>query len=110
MIQAMAIGICRKHIEKNEKIHSKWAAALPSLEKLLCGGTAMLALDHILTGELTLSFPFLTALAKEGGETLVLKEIMTSGLLMCTLVTAIWAVYVLASLHQSADPVKETKQ
>ena len=66
---------------------------LPTLEKMLWGGSLMLIVDHIINGELTWRFPFFTALGKVGGGEVMLKEMLTVGVPMSVVVTAIWAVY-----------------
>ena len=65
---------------------------LPSLEKMLWGGTLMLIVDHIINGELMLSFPFFSALALEGGAMTMLREMLTVGLPMSIVLTAVWAL------------------
>ncbi len=95
MIQAAATTACRKHIE-NKGGNSIWAKQLPTLEKFLWGGTAMLVVDHIINGEVTWRYPFFTALGQAGGAEVMLREMLTVGLPMSVVATLIWAVYVLA--------------
>lgn len=66
---------------------------LPALEKMLWGGTLMLIVDHVINGELTWRFPFFTALAKEGGGAVMLREVLTVGVPMCLVLTLAWAVW-----------------
>lgn len=68
---------------------------LPSLEKMLWGGSVMLIVDHIINGELTWRFPFFTALDIAGGGAVMLKEMLTVGVPMSLVLTAVWAVWVL---------------
>ena len=69
---------------------------LPDLEKMLWGGTLMLIVDHIINGELTWAFPFFTALAKDGGGwSVMLHEMLTVGVPMSLVLTAIWAIWAL---------------
>ena len=56
--------INKKSIEKSE---SALKRHVPALEKMLWGGSLMLMVDHAINGELSLSFPFFTALSTEGG-------------------------------------------
>lgn len=59
---------------------------------MLWGGSAMLIVDHIISGELMPVFPFFSALLTEGGTFTMLREMLTVGVPMSLLVTAIWAV------------------
>ena len=66
------------------------------LNKMLWGGSALLAFEHIWHGEVIPTFPFLTAV--QNGETAdMLAEMGTAGVGMAVLVTAIWGVMVGAS-------------
>ena len=87
MAQAVATTLYRKS-------HSSNTENLASLEKMLWGGTIMLIVDHIANGEITLTFPFFTALAQEGGSLVMLKEMLTVGIPMSITITVIWALYV----------------
>lgn len=68
---------------------------LPALEKMLWGGTVMLIVDHVINGELTWRFPFFTALEQAGGFSVMLREMLTVGLPMSLVITAVWAVWAL---------------
>ena len=95
MAQAVATTIYRK-TNKNS------TPKLDSLEKMLWGGTLMLIVDHIAAGELSLAFPFFTALAKEGGLMTMLKEMLTVGVPMSITITVIWALYVAIKSRRTA--------
>ena len=74
-------------IEEVEKI--KFSTKLGWLNKLLWGGSALLAFEHIWHGEIVPFFPFLTAV--ENGETFsMLQEMGSVGVIMAVFVTAIW--------------------
>ena len=66
---------------------------VPALEKMLWGGSVMLIVDHIINGEVTWMYPFFTALETEGGWQTMLSEMLTVGVPMSVIVTAVWAVY-----------------
>ena len=84
----------RKSNEKNNRSdHSAFARHLPALEKMLWGGSVMLVVDHIINGELTWRFPFFTALENAGGGAVMLREMLTVGVPMSIVITAVWAVY-----------------
>lgn len=66
------------------------------LNKLLWGGSALLAFEHVWHGEVVPFAPFLTAV--ENGEvTEMLAEMGTNGVLMAVIVTAVWGGMVFAS-------------
>lgn len=74
----------------------KFSKKLGWLNKMLWGGSILLAFEHIWHGELVLHAPFLTAV--ETGETAgMLQEMATSGVAMAVLVTAVWGVMLLVS-------------
>ena len=63
------------------------------LNKMLWGGSALLAFEHVWHGEVVPFFPFLTAVENgEAGE--MLREMATAGVSMALLVTAVWGIMV----------------
>ena len=67
----------------------KFSTKLGWLNKLLWGGSALLAFEHLWHGEVVPFFPFLTAV--ENGETAeMLAEMGSAGVMMAVLVTAVW--------------------
>ena len=95
LAQAVATTLSRKMSEKNNKnSQNVWIQQLPKLELMLWGGAAMLIVDHILSGEVTWQYPFFTALTEVGGVQTMLKEMLTVGVPMSLIVTALWAGYV----------------
>ena len=98
LTQAIATSAYSK-THKNS-IESAEASALkrnlPALEKMLWGGSVMLVVDHVINGELTWRFPFFTALENAGGGAVMLREMLTVGVPMSLVITAVWAVYALA--------------
>ena len=67
------------------------------LQKMLFGGSALLAIEHVWHGEITWRYPFLTAVA-EGDTAGMLREIATLGVGMAVLITAAWAAMVAVSV------------
>ena len=63
------------------------------LNKMLWGGSALLAFEHVWHGEVVPFFPFLTAV--ENGEAAeMLHEMATAGVSMALIVTAVWGIMV----------------
>ena len=79
-----------------EKIGTKFSTKLGWLNKMLWGGSALLAFEHIWHGEVIPTFPFLTAV-KEGEVGGMLAEMGTAGVTMAVLVTAAWVGMVIVS-------------
>lgn len=74
--------------EENTKIH--FSTKLGWLNKLLWGGSALLAFEHVWHGEVVPFFPFLTAV-ETGDAAEMLAEMSTAGVMMAVIVTAVWA-------------------
>ena len=66
------------------------------LNRLLWGGSALLAFEHLWHGEIVPFFPFLTAVA-DGEVSGMLAEMSTTGVMMAVLVTVVWAGMLLVS-------------
>ena len=68
------------------------------LGKMMFGGSFLLAIEHVYHGEVTLTPPFLTAIA-EGPDAVreMLHEMATRGVTMAVLVCAVWVAMVVVS-------------
>ena len=105
---AIGVGIAKyavKHHERKFALESrepkeykfgsevKWSTKLSYLEMTLWGGSFLLAIEHILHGEVVPYPPFLTA-AGEGADAVneMLMEMGTRGLTMFGILVAAWAV------------------
>ena len=66
------------------------------LNKMLWGGSALLAFEHVWHGEVVPFFPFLTAV-KNGEASEMLHEMATAGVCMALVVTAVWGIMVAVS-------------
>ncbi len=99
MAQAIATTIYRS--THKDSIYNENASVLkrniPSLEKMLWGGTVMLIVDHIINGELTWRFPFFTAFTEVDGVSVFWKELLTVGVPMSLTLTAFWALWAFCS-------------
>lgn len=67
-------------------------AKLGTLEKMLYGGSFLLAVEHFYHGELSFVPPFLTAMKNPAEIPEMLKEMATVGIGMALLVTAVWGL------------------
>jgi hypothetical protein len=81
--------------EKTNVTGLKWSRRLGWLNKMLWGGSILLALEHVWHGEVVPWPPFLTAMANPADVAPMLHEIATVGVTMAIAVTAIWAIIVL---------------
>lgn len=95
MVQAIATTAVRKHLAYRVSNPASPLAVrhLPALEKMLWGGTVMLIVDHVINGELSWRFPFFTALGVEGGFGVMLREMLTVGVPMSLVLTAVWLIW-----------------
>ncbi len=98
--EAIITTIVQKVVEKREKKAAgehtagtglTWSRKLGWLNKMLWGGSVMLAIDHLWNGELILRPPFLTAASNPAA---MLHEIATLGVVMAAAVTAIWGIVI----------------
>ncbi len=103
IVTTVAERIIRSKEEKNEidnteseALKVRFSEKLGWLNKMLWGGSALLAFEHIWHGEVIPTFPFLTAV--QNGETSeMLAEMGTAGVGMAVLVTLIWGGMLAAS-------------
>lgn len=108
-----------KEKEENAKISSadgivedatkiKFSTKLGWLNKLLWGGSALLAFEHVWHGEIIPTFPFITAV--QTGETAEMLAEMTSvGTTMAVLITVVWCGMLAVSAVIEKRDVKESK-
>ena len=129
IVEAVAVTIAKTVVKKKEKeretalmqsgktIEEKTAAPriklsekLSWLNMMLWGGSVLLLFEHVWHGEVVPWFPFLTAASSPESTQTMLHEIMTVGVGMAVLVTAVWAVMVLAAdliAKRSEEPSEE---
>lgn len=92
--ETVKVSFADDTVEEAAKI--KFSTKLGWLNKLLWGGSALLAFEHLWYGEVLPFFPFLTAV--ETGETAeMLAEMGSAGVTMALLVTAVWGVMLAVS-------------
>lgn len=106
--EAIQVSLPDGNVIDSTKI--KLSTKLGWLNKMLWGGSALLAFEHVWHGEVSASFPFLTAV--EAGETAeMLAEMSTTGVMMTVLVTAIWGGMVaFTSVMQKKSILSPAKQ
>lgn len=101
VITTVAEHIVRSREKNTEEVKSDvpkvhFSEKLGWLNRMLWGGSALLAFEHVWHGEVIPTFPFLTAV--QNGETAdMLAEMGTAGVGMAVLVTLIWGGMVIAS-------------
>lgn len=121
MAEAIVLTVTQKVLEKKEgtkavRVTSEdgckmekmpFSKKLGWLNKLLWGGSALLAFEHLWHGEVVPFFPFLTA-AKEGPEAVseMLGEMGTVGVSMAALITAVWVVMLIVSKAMEKKALK----
>ncbi len=81
------------------------------LNKMLWGGSVLLAFEHVWHGEVVPWFPFLTAASNPADAAEMLHEMATVGVLMAVLVTAVWAgMLAVCSVIEKKAQKKEQKE
>ena len=101
---AIGVAVARHIVKHNEKKtvpsankdEMKTSKKLGVLELALFGGSFLLAGEHILHGEVTFTFPFLTAI-NEGPDAVrtMLFEMGTVGVSMALTIVAVWGAALL---------------
>ncbi len=117
--EAIVTSVVQKVVEKKEKKADaegskntglSWSRRLGWLNKLLWGGTILLALEHIWHGEVVPWPPFLTAMANPADVAPMLHEMALFGGAMAITITVIWGIMiVIAELKAKAMPEAKVK-
>ena len=81
---------------------SPFARQLGTLGKMMLGGSAVLAVEHVVSGEVVFAPPFLTAV-KNGETAEMLHEMATTGVAMTVLTGVAWAVLAVLSSRRRLD-------
>lgn len=104
-------GAVNTKADENETPKISLSTKIGWLNKMLWGGSALLAFEHVWHGEVVPFFPFLTAV-KDGNAMEMLHEMATAGVCMALLVTAAWGIMVgVVSMFEkkSKDKTKNAK-
>lgn len=91
-VKKIALRSGENSSEKVQKIRENVSV----LEKMLYGGSFLLAVEHFYHGELTVIPPFLTAMETPAETAVMLKEMATNGVGMAILTTSVWALWLCA--------------
>ena len=86
-------GAVNTKADENETPKISLSTKIGWLNKMLWGGSALLAFEHVWHGEVVPFFPFLTAV-KDGEASEMFHEMATAGVCMALLVTAAWGIMV----------------
>lgn len=105
LVVTAAKSVCK---DRAARSHNPFVARLGWLQKMLFGGSFLLAIEHVWHGEITWKYPFLTAV-KDGETAGMLREIATLGVAMAALITVVWAgMVVVAELRARKTLPKES--
>ncbi|MCD6423440.1 MAG: hypothetical protein J7L42_04925 [Elusimicrobia bacterium] len=111
--EAVVTTVVQKMVKKKEKEQQKgfkWTQRLGWLNRMLWGGVALLALEHIWHGEVVPWPPFLTAMKNPADIPPMLNEMAKVGTTMAVAVTCVWLLMVLVAeiiVAKSKKPVEE---
>lgn len=94
--EAIVTTVVKKAVSKKENKNAAvpFSRKLGWLNKMLWGGSALLAFEHVWHGEIVPWFPFLTAASDPQAAKEMLMEIATRGVTMAVLITAVWGCMV----------------
>lgn len=99
LAEAVIVTTVRKTVLKNSAVNAVHSAKMDSinksvrrLEKMLYGGSFLLAIEHLWHGEISFLPPFLTALNSPAEISVMLQELASVGVGMALLVTGVWAL------------------
>ena len=97
--EAAIVTAVEKHVQKREvsqaetsasQVHIPMSRKLHWLSRLLWGGAALLAFEHVWHGEVVPWFPFLSAMSSPAQAAEMFHEMATTGVCMALLVTGVW--------------------
>ena len=97
LAQALVVTAARSACkDKAAKSRNPFVRRIGWLQKMLFGGSFLLAIEHVWHGEITWRYPFPTAV-KDGDTAGMLHEIATVGVAMAALITVVWVGMVLVA-------------
>lgn len=89
--------LAAKEKEHPAEFRANFSRKLKWLNRLLWGGSGLLAFEHVWHGEITPWFPFLTAAGNPADAAEMLHEMATAGVGMAVLCTAVWGIMLVVS-------------
>lgn len=99
LAEAVIVTAVRKAVLKKSAVNAVHSTKMDSinesvgrLEKMLYGGSFLLAIEHLWHGEISFLPPFLTALNSPAEISVMLQELASVGVGMALLVTGVWAL------------------
>ena len=110
--EAIVTTVVQKAVEKRERKSGEektgltWSRRLGWLNKMLWGGSILLAFEHIWHGEVVPWWPFLTAMENPADISPMLHEIALFGGVMAAAITVVWLLMIwIAELKTRSMPV-----
>jgi len=119
MGEAIVTTVVQKVVENKERKIGRervknatlsWDRRLSWLNKMLWGGTALLALEHVWHGEVVPWPPFLTAMKDPAEIGPMFHEMATIGVAMAIAVTVVWGVMVLITERKAGAAIPKVKE
>ncbi len=111
--EAVVTSVATRIIKSNESQDNtriQFSTKLGWLNKLLWGGSSLLAFEHLWHGEITPTVPFLTAIS-DGNVSEVINEMSSTGVAMSALITLIWVgMLAVSSVFESKDKLLLSKK
>lgn len=91
--EAVVVTAAKKTVDSKPEEAGKisFARKLRWLANMLWGGAVLLCFEHIWHGEVVPWFPFLTAAENPADTAVMLHEMVTIGVTMAVIITAVWA-------------------
>lgn len=113
--EAIITTVAKKVVQSRENAPAEpgvipFSQKLGWLNKMLWGGSALLAFEHLWHGEISPFYPFLTAASETGGLSAVLHEMATVGVGMAVLVTAVWGGIVAVTSRLQRKQKQNTRE
>lgn len=96
--------------ERTRKTGLSWSQRLSWLNKLLWGGTILLALEHVWHGEVVPWPPFLTAMGNPAEVAPMLHEMAIFGGAMAITITVVWGIMILIAELKAKAAMPKVKE
>lgn len=115
--EAIVTTVVQKAVAKREKNDGNgrvdrprfsWSRRLSWLNKMLWGGSILLAFEHLWHGEIVPWPPFLTSMQNSADAAAIIHEIATVGVAMAITTTVVWGVVVIVAEVKARTPAGAT--